>query len=139
MAKVERNDPCPCGSGKKYKKCCLEADTQRLTAKPNSRWSPMAAAGETFTSDLDDLSNSVVTLIQAGDLDSAEAVCRRLQQSYPDQVDGIWRLATVQEARGDRVAAARSYREAAGFMRCHEGFDEESIADMIQSAEHMEA
>jgi len=21
-----RNDPCPCGSGKKYKKCCLEAD-----------------------------------------------------------------------------------------------------------------
>ena len=21
-----RNDPCPCGSGKKYKHCCLEAD-----------------------------------------------------------------------------------------------------------------
>ena len=21
-AKVSRNDPCPCGSGKKYKKCC---------------------------------------------------------------------------------------------------------------------
>ena len=21
-AKPERNDPCPCGSGKKYKKCC---------------------------------------------------------------------------------------------------------------------
>jgi hypothetical protein len=20
---IERNDPCPCGSGKKYKKCCL--------------------------------------------------------------------------------------------------------------------
>ncbi|MCF7968728.1 MAG: SEC-C domain-containing protein [Methylococcaceae bacterium] len=23
-AKVGRNDPCPCGSGKKYKKCCLD-------------------------------------------------------------------------------------------------------------------
>jgi len=23
--KVGRNDPCPCGSGKKYKKCCLRA------------------------------------------------------------------------------------------------------------------
>lgn len=23
-AKVGRNDPCPCGSGKKYKKCCVE-------------------------------------------------------------------------------------------------------------------
>ena len=22
-AKVGRNDPCPCGSGKKYKKCCI--------------------------------------------------------------------------------------------------------------------
>src|SRR5258708_19711611 len=26
MAKVGRNDPCPCGSGKKYKRCCLEKD-----------------------------------------------------------------------------------------------------------------
>jgi preprotein translocase subunit SecA len=25
-AKVGRNDPCPCGSGKKYKKCCLSRD-----------------------------------------------------------------------------------------------------------------
>ena len=26
FAKVGRNDPCPCGSGKKFKKCCLNAD-----------------------------------------------------------------------------------------------------------------
>jgi preprotein translocase subunit SecA len=24
--KIGRNDPCPCGSGKKYKKCCLGKD-----------------------------------------------------------------------------------------------------------------
>jgi hypothetical protein len=24
MAKIGRNDPCPCGSGKKYKKCCFD-------------------------------------------------------------------------------------------------------------------
>lgn len=23
---VKRNDPCPCGSGKKYKKCCMQKD-----------------------------------------------------------------------------------------------------------------
>jgi hypothetical protein len=23
---VGRNDPCPCGSGKKYKRCCLDKD-----------------------------------------------------------------------------------------------------------------
>ena len=36
--KVGRNDACPCGSGKKYKKCCLakdqEASTSRATAVP---------------------------------------------------------------------------------------------------------
>lgn len=26
MSKIGRNDPCPCGSGKKYKRCCLERD-----------------------------------------------------------------------------------------------------------------
>lgn len=24
-----RNDPCPCGSGKKYKKCCLAKDQEK--------------------------------------------------------------------------------------------------------------
>ena len=26
---VARNDPCPCGSGKKYKKCCMGADKEK--------------------------------------------------------------------------------------------------------------
>ena len=26
--KLSRNDPCPCGSGKKYKKCCKGKDNQ---------------------------------------------------------------------------------------------------------------
>ncbi|GEM_PF-4136845 len=24
--KIGRNDPCPCGSGKKYQRCCLDKD-----------------------------------------------------------------------------------------------------------------
>ena len=30
VAKVGRNEPCPCGSGKKYKHCCIEKDEERL-------------------------------------------------------------------------------------------------------------
>ena len=30
VAKTGRNDPCPCGSGKKYKHCCLAKDEERL-------------------------------------------------------------------------------------------------------------
>ncbi|MDA0791886.1 MAG: SEC-C metal-binding domain-containing protein [Proteobacteria bacterium] len=26
MTKIGRNDPCPCGSGKKYKRCCMAKD-----------------------------------------------------------------------------------------------------------------
>src|ERR1017187_10371194 len=32
--KAGRNDPCPCGSGKKYKKCCLPKDQLIPMAPP---------------------------------------------------------------------------------------------------------
>jgi len=33
MNKINRNDPCPCGSGKKYKKCCEIKDQERRKKK----------------------------------------------------------------------------------------------------------
>jgi tetratricopeptide (TPR) repeat protein len=33
MAKLRRNDPCPCGSGKKYKQCCLGKDAAIAAAR----------------------------------------------------------------------------------------------------------
>jgi hypothetical protein len=33
MSKIGRNDPCPCGSGKKYKKCCLLKEQQGYEQK----------------------------------------------------------------------------------------------------------
>lgn len=32
-----RNDPCPCGSGRKYKKCCLRGDEQLVRQRPAAR------------------------------------------------------------------------------------------------------
>ena len=34
--KPGRNDPCPCGSGKKYKKCCLDKDNNAVTVSNSS-------------------------------------------------------------------------------------------------------
>ncbi|MDA8390027.1 MAG: SEC-C metal-binding domain-containing protein [Gammaproteobacteria bacterium] len=35
MTKIGRNDPCPCGSGKKYKHCCREqAQTRTRVPSP---------------------------------------------------------------------------------------------------------
>jgi len=35
--KIGRNDPCPCGSGKKYKKCCLLKDEEKQQSKIDDR------------------------------------------------------------------------------------------------------
>jgi SEC-C motif len=40
MAKAGRNDPCPCGSGKKYKRCCLEKDEATARALAAATPSP---------------------------------------------------------------------------------------------------
>ncbi|HWP97176.1 MAG TPA: SEC-C metal-binding domain-containing protein [Syntrophomonadaceae bacterium] len=43
--KVGRNDPCPCGSGKKYKKCCgAISDLLDISSDPFSRYSQLLAA-----------------------------------------------------------------------------------------------
>lgn len=35
--KIGRNDPCPCGSGKKYKKCCLQKDEKEKIMQQKSK------------------------------------------------------------------------------------------------------
>jgi hypothetical protein len=41
--KPDRNDPCPCGSGRKYKKCCLAEDRSREESS-----APVAGPGRTL-------------------------------------------------------------------------------------------
>ncbi len=52
MAQTGRNEPCPCGSGKKYKKCCLEQEqaTPRNTAAGVSAELQQAMGGHEFNS-----------------------------------------------------------------------------------------
>jgi protein O-GlcNAc transferase len=133
MVKVGRNDPCPCGSGKKYKKCCLPLH-EESRAKEREAFSLTPA----FT-DLDDLSNSVVDLIEAGRLDDAEAACRELLTRFPDQIDGTERLAAVYEAKGEKKLAAEYYRKAAEFAKGSPGFDQELIDWYSSKAKELEA
>jgi hypothetical protein len=44
MSKPGRNDPCPCNSGKKYKKCCLAKDEQAALAAYTTAAAASAAA-----------------------------------------------------------------------------------------------
>lgn len=112
MAQPGRNDPCPCGSGKKFKKCCI--DTWVEPEGPGPDVEGHAHGGPVqFFDEIDRLSNQVPDLIRKGRIDDAEAVVRRLRKEFPDALDGEERAAEVEEARGNWAQAARMYRTVA--------------------------
>ena len=130
MVKIGRNNTCPCGSGKKYKKCCLN----------NPRKSPQAESGDNddITSFIE-LSNSIKDLLENRNFKKARAVCRQLLNEYPEQIEGISRFAQVYEAMGDRVRAAEYYRKSAEFAATNEGFDPDAVDMYFEDAERMES
>ena len=139
MAKIGRNDPCPCGSGKKYKKCCLANDEAAARAAQ-----PVAVAAHRPSlvsyarerDELDDLteaSNAVVDMVQAGDLDAAEQAAHDLLARFPDVHDGYDRLGMVYEARGDRRQAADYYRKAINVIRNHPDAYDPAFEVVIQT------
>lgn len=51
MTKIGRNDPCPCGSGKKFKKCCIDRygkDYRQLTPSSEDRKSEFSKYLKTY-------------------------------------------------------------------------------------------
>lgn len=44
MSKTGRNDPCPCGSGRKFKKCCQESKANRPALSEPSAFNPSLLA-----------------------------------------------------------------------------------------------
>jgi tetratricopeptide (TPR) repeat protein len=130
MVGPERNQPCPCGSGKKYKKCCLakvEADRHSASlarmaheaAELDKRHATMEAqAGvDRYRGNLEEDSNAVIDLIDAGKLDEAELAARHLLENYPDVHDGYDRLGMICQARGDIPLAIDWYRKTLAFIR----------------------
>jgi tetratricopeptide (TPR) repeat protein len=133
--KIGRNTPCPCGSGHKYKHCCLAKDqdaesaalaqaaADRLAAAPHRDPAPGdfrgALPGEDDFDELTSASNAVIDLVHDGRLDEAEQAARDLLARFPDVHDGYDRLGMVYEARGDTRQAAYYYRQVIDFVRTH--------------------
>jgi tetratricopeptide (TPR) repeat protein len=148
MAKIGRNDLCPCGSGKKYKKCCLASDEAATRAArpaqpaavPERR--PSLASYVQEHDQLDELteaSNAVVDMVQAGNLDAAEQAAHDLLARFPDVHDGYDRLGMVCEARGDYRQAANYYRKAINVIRNHpDNYDREFEAVFQRLVDRLE-
>ena len=132
MARPGRNDRCPCGSGKKYKACCLTrdeaAERERLAAEQARREERAAARrlelrkardaiAANFAASLndgeDDLEETVdaaLRFIHEGKLEELETAARHLMERYPDIPDGCEFLGHVHEKRGENRDAVACYR-----------------------------
>ena len=93
----DRNDPCPCGSGKKYEHCCLGQLTTR------------SDAGEEANQHI----QSAFEHHQAGRLQQAEALYRQALQLEPNHPDALYLLGVLNDqagkGEGRRAAEAELY------------------------------
>lgn len=133
MAKIGRNDPCPCGSGKKQKRCCLEAPIS-VTSKPGASMVMTAAhSSQPFNEGCDccmnrlnERADRVVDELLAGRLDSAETLCHRFIDDFPGQAEGLDLLSMVFEERGNRERALDLARQASDIAHAKGDYDGET-------------
>ena len=143
MTTAGRNDPCPCGSGKKYKKCCLAKDEAAAAAvrppppppapKPRIPWRIVDREDP-----LDPERNLIIDLVNNGQLDEAEAAAAALRRDHPEVYHGLELLGFVCEARGDNKRAADYYRQTADFMQTHPGHEQGLINFMRAQADKLD-
>jgi len=145
MAKIGRNDRCPCGSGKKYKQCCLAKDEVAERAAREQRRAVVTTQApdhlphhhphfcKDCNAEIDDAANTVIALIDAGKLDKAEHAAQAIVERWPDIYDGYDCLGMVCHARGDKQQAAGYYRKVISFARQDPSLYDAQFEDYYQA------
>jgi protein O-GlcNAc transferase len=100
MNKIGRNDPCPCGSGKKYKQCCLQHAEIPSADKRTANSSIPSALQAAFEHH------------QAGRLNQAEALYRKILQIKPGHPDALHFLGVIALQHGRNEIAVEQISKA---------------------------
>lgn len=140
MAKIGRNDPCPCGSGNKYKRCCLQAQASTPQTPPT------VSAADPIDDDfcdccidrLNDQADRAMELLVKGHVDEAEPICLQLMRDFPREVEGVDILSMIYEARGQRERAAELQRQAIDIARSNPHVEDETRVMMHQRLQMLE-
>lgn len=82
-AKVGRNEPCPCGSGKKYKKCCLASHEEVRKSIPADQLREMEEQ-QKLRERLEKDVQKGFDLLFSQDFSKAQHFALRLLQTYPE-------------------------------------------------------
>jgi tetratricopeptide (TPR) repeat protein len=156
MSQVGRNDPCPCGSGKKYKKCCLPVDlnladaidethkTRAVAYKTMSeeKWEEAIELFRSVENDVPDAFNihrAVAACYEALDdyLRAAEFYDRALATCPPTmQYDLTYQLGVARGCAGRYEKAADAFRWCLD--RCQDPAHMSEIPRMLDTLERMQ-
>ena len=98
MTKIGRNDPCPCGSGKKYKHCCQPRE--------------QGSASQLRESAIPGAMEAAIVHHRAGHLPLAEAIYRQVLKVSLQHADAHFNLGLALQAQGGLDAAIASYGKA---------------------------
>jgi tetratricopeptide (TPR) repeat protein len=98
LASTGRNDPCPCGSGKKYKKCHLVEDEGATTAPP-------------VAPDPEELLATGWRLFEQRRPGAAEKEFRAALALRPDWADALAGIGLARLQTGDNDGARKEFRE----------------------------
>ena len=148
MAKIGRNDRCPCGSGKKYKHCCMARDEaaarERLAAAATATTATATAQHDPHLCDdcneqLDTAANAVLALIDARKFAEAEQAAHEMLARFPAVHDGYECLGRLHQAKGDNHQAVDCYRKVIAFARNEPHFYDPDFIDHFQDLiDHLE-
>ncbi len=101
QVKITRNDPCPCGSGKKYKKCCGISER-----------SPSRSESDGVTLEINNQMASAERLYIIGRHVNAAAFCDQILARRPDHVGALCLLGRITFERGNNSKAIELFKAA---------------------------
>jgi hypothetical protein len=140
MAKIGRNEPCPCGSGKKHKRCCLGVPVATEPARTNAG-APTEPHQEMCPCCIDELNeraDHVLEVLLDGRADEAEGLCHAFIRDFPGEAEGIDLLSMIFEQRGQRERALALLRQASDIAHANPDYDAETRSLMRERISELE-
>lgn len=138
--RVGRNDPCPCGSGKKYKKCCLageEAQDPRVqqslvSQDPLERHEAILTDMQGDLHQLSQWSREAQKAIDTSQYEEAARLARKIKEGFPKLIEGPRILGQLCMAQGHWAEAADAYAYAISIIEGERDSFDPSVLEEMQ-------
>ena len=91
---IGRNDPCPCGSGKKFKQCCQNKENNNSEATKNR-----------LLESIPDLFAKALSAVDKADTDRAKELYAQILEINPKHIKSLHNLGSLEQNLGNHQEA----------------------------------